>query len=65
MSIHFLLLEPTAAAVAEELLAPDVEAAVLVEPTSPRELGRNVHVTGLILRRVTNNFLVGLGLCEK
>lgn len=49
-------MEPTAAA---ELLDPDVEA------TRPRELGRNVHGTGLILRRVTNNFLVGLGLCEK
>lgn len=55
-------MEPTAAA---ELLDPDVEAAALVEPTSPRELGRNVHGTGLILRLVTNNFLVGLGLCEK
>jgi hypothetical protein len=62
VSIHFLLLEPTAAA---ELLDPEVEAAALVEPTSPRELGRNVHGTGLILRLVTNNFLVGLGLCEK
>ena len=36
-----------------------------LDPEAPNVLGLIKHGIGLILLRVINSFLVGLGLCEK